>query len=676
MNRADPEGEPARPPPGDDATRGGDVLALLARVQERLQLALEISGLALWDFDVARDRIVLTKGWARMLGLPPAPIETTPADLLALVPDEDRPLIDQALRSLLADQLPSYAVEHRVRRVDGTFAWVGSQGQVAQRDAQGRPTRLIGTNRDVTDARHAAEQLRQARDAADAASRAKSDFLATISHEIRTPLNGIVGLSRLLLDEELGPRARQQAQLIDSSAQTLLALVNDVLDLSKIEAGQLQIEHITFNLHELVEEVATLYRQRAAEKSLLFRLHQASDVPRHVCADPGRIRQILGNLLGNALKFTRRGWIGLHVGLASGDAQALELVVTDTGAGIPQAMQPRLFTPFVQAESATARKFGGTGLGLSIVKQLSEAMGGSVQLRSREGKGTRFTVVVPFAAAAADHVSTWQELLPAAAPARILVAEDNTTNQVVVLGMLAKLGYTDVGLAHDGAQALAMGRDNGYDVILMDCQMPEMDGYEATRRLRAAGCQSAIVAMTANAIKGDRERCLAAGMDDYLTKPITLREFGETLAAWGARGGRSTWSTLSPAGELAAQASAAPAPALQVFNADACLERYGNDEQLLALSVHTFLRTTPAALDRLEAAAQSGQADDVRRLAHAARGSAAMVGAEQMSDLAGRLELESDTLGAAGIARAVAGLRDAFAAYAAEMRPVQAPPAH
>jgi 3-isopropylmalate/(R)-2-methylmalate dehydratase large subunit len=649
----------------------------LAIAEERLKLALAASQLALWDLDLTRGRVYLTEGWSLLLGGPPVPTETTSAALMAMVPEEDRAAIDHALRAVLTapdGASGHYSVEHRLRRPDGGMMWLRSQGEVAERDASGRALRMIGTNRDVTRERRTAQELREARDAADAANRAKSQFLATISHEIRTPLNGIVGLARLLLDEPLQPRGRQQAELIDSSAQTLLALVNDVLDFSKIEAGQLAIENITFDLHALVAEVATLYKLRATEKSLLFRLHLDAEVPRHVRGDPGRIRQILGNLLGNALKFTRRGWVGLHVGVATQDeAPMLEFVISDTGAGIPADMQPRLFTPFVQGDTAITRKYGGTGLGLSIVKQLCEAMGGSVRLRSREGRGTKFTVTLPREEAAADHISSWQELLPAAPPARILVAEDNTTNQVVVMGMLDKLGYGDVALAQNGRQALEMARGNGYDIILMDCHMPEMDGYEATRLLREAGCKAAIVAMTANAIKGDRERCLAAGMDDYLTKPIGLREFGETVAAWAARGGRSSWSTLSPTGDLApstlAAALPAPPPEPPVFDAAGCLERYGNDEQLLALSVHTFLQVTPGVLDQLEAAAQAGDAEALRRQAHTVKGSSAMVGAERLSFHAAQLETESATLAGEPLAARVAALRRHFEDYRETMRP-------
>ena len=593
----------------------------LQRSEERLHRALEGSGLALWDLDVAARTVYLSEQWSLMLGGPPKETRCTSRQLLDLVPPEDQPRVEQALEPVLRGSSPLYVVQHRVRRTDGTLLWIHSEGGVAESDAQGKPVRMVGTNRDITQAKQAEQELRIARDEADAANEAKSHFLATMSHEIRTPLNGIIGMTKLLLDENLTPEVRRHADLIDRSAHSLLALVNDILDVSKIEAGQMEIERVPFDLHELLEDLATLYRLRATEKSLLFRVRLDPSVPQHVLADPTRLRQVLVNLLGNALKFTTTGWIGLDVkATAEEAAYVLQFTVADTGIGIPADVQPQLFTRFMQADTSTSRRFGGSGLGLSIVRQLVDLMGGTVEVSSTTGKGSRFTVSVPvLAAQETPAASLWQDLAPAAQGARILIAEDNTTNQVVAFGMLRKLGYEDVSVANDGAEALQMALQERYDVILMDCQMPEMDGYEATRRLREAGCDSAIVAMTANAIKGDRERCIEAGMNDYLTKPIDLKVLRAMLARW-------VGTPPSKVGEL------------PVFDGDAMDSRFGGDLELKEVALGTFRQTTPALLAKMHAAFAGGDRKQLALLAHSAKGGGSMIAAERYAGIAALLE--------------------------------------
>ena len=593
----------------------------IQRSEERLHRALEGSGLALWDLDVRNERVYLSEQWSLMLGGPHKETRCTARELLELVPEEDRPGVRAVLDPVLRGTSSLYVVQHRVRRRDGTLLWIHSEGGVAQSDAQGRPVRMVGTNRDITQSKRAEQELRIARDAADAANSAKSHFLATMSHEIRTPLNGIIGMTKLMLDEKLSPEVRRHADLIDRSAQSLLSLVNDILDVSKIEAGQMEIERVPFDLHELVQDLATLYRLRATEKSLLFRVRLDPGVPQNVLADPTRLRQVLVNLLGNALKFTSAGWIGLDVKATQEDAAyVLQFTVADTGIGIPPEVQPQLFTRFMQADTSTSRKFGGSGLGLSIVRQLVDLMGGSVEVSSTIGKGSRFTVSIPvLAAGESPAASMWQDLAPASRTARILIAEDNTTNQVVAFGMLRKLGYEDVSVANDGAEALQMAQQERYDVILMDCQMPEMDGYEATRRLREAGCDSAIIAMTANAIKGDRERCLDVGMNDYLTKPIDLKVLRTMLARWAG-------TPTSKLGDL------------PLFDGEAMDSRFGGDLELKEVALGTFRKTTPALLQKLRAALEAGNRKQVALLAHSAKGGGSMIAAERYAGIAAVLE--------------------------------------
>jgi PAS domain S-box-containing protein len=437
----------------------------------------------------------------------------------------------------------------------------------------------IGIVRDITERKRAEAALREAVTAAQANVRLKSAFLATMSHEIRTPLNGVMGMADLLLDTELTPEQRSLANTVRTSADSLLSIINDILDFSKIEAGMLTFEHMPFKLRELVELCLNMMADRAHAKGLELTCLIDESVPVQVVGDAGRLRQVLLNLLGNAVKFTVHGKVVVRVASEGeeGESVRLRFAVTDTGIGISPEAQKCLFQPFAQADSSITRRFGGTGLGLAISRQLVELMGGAIGVESEAGKGSTFwfTVKLPQQAAAiqvapgrvepqglvGDDKKARHELHekafgapggdkacvvpPAAQPPvesrthRILLAEDNVVNQSVARLQLARLGHT-VDIVADGRAALEAAQSRPYDIVLMDCEMPEMDGFEATRRLRAweqtrraAGANTAplyIIAMTASAMSGDREACLAAGMDDYVSKPVHADELAAAIA--------------------------------------------------------------------------------------------------------------------------------------------------
>lgn len=421
-------------------------------------------------------------------------------------------------------------------------------------DSAGRVVGASMLSVDVSERKRAEAERAQLLIRAQAAvetSKLKSEFVATMSHEIRTPLNGVLGMTSLLLDTELSAPQREYAEAIRHSGTGLLTVINDILDFSKIEAGKLDFEAILFNLPELIQHVAKGFSYSAALKGLDLQAEIPPSAHPWVIGDPGRVRQVLNNLIGNAIKFTERGQVRVSLtdepGAESGGRPSFRLEVRDTGIGISPEAQGHMFVAFSQAEASMSRRFGGTGLGLSIAKKLVEKMGGQLGLESQAGVGTTFWVNLSLDAGQMPIVAAVAEPSFAAAPARassteeaplILVAEDHQINQKIAVRMLEKMGYRAHVVA-DGLEAIAALQKTRYRLVLMDCQMPHLDGLEATRRIRALpdglNHDVPILAMTANAMKGDRERCLAAGMDDYVSKPVAYRDLQMVVVRWLAR---------------------------------------------------------------------------------------------------------------------------------------------
>ena len=515
-----------------DITQMVEALESSERSEERLKLAMELSDIKVWEMDNVR-RELITVGADGTLFDKHRTYEDLAHDRWSMIDGRDRAQVKAAWERHLKEGAP-YRPEYRIARGDGQEVWVQASSRMIH-DGQGQLIRVVGALQNVTARKQVEQALLKAKEEAEAANLAKSAFLATMSHEIRTPLNGVLGMAQAMSQAELSDRQRQRLDVIRQSGEALLAILNDVLDLSKIEAGKLELEEAAFDVSEVVAAAHATFAATAQAKGVGFGLEVSRAAKGVYLGDAVRVRQILCNLVSNALKFTDRGGVKVRVGRRAG---RLTLSVSDTGIGIAPDKLALLFRKFEQADASMTRRFGGTGLGLAICRELTELMGGSITAASQLGKGATFLVELPLARSQSRPRRAEPTSAPVAAARsalRVLAAEDNSMNQLVLRTLLAQVGI-EPELVSDGRQAVEAWARGRWDLILMDVQRPEMDGPTAASIIRAredaeGRARTPIVALTANVMAHQVLEYRAAGMDDFVAKPIEAARLYEALFA-------------------------------------------------------------------------------------------------------------------------------------------------
>jgi PAS domain S-box-containing protein len=598
-----------------DVTASRDVTERLRESERRYRQLVEKAPDIIYRTDIRGHFTYVNPAASRVMGY--ADSELVGRHYLDLVRQDYRASVEALLVDQFRRRVPGTYAEFVAVTKSGQEVWIAQNVELLVEGDRVQGFQAVA--RDITERKEAEEFLVRAREAAVEASRLKSEFVANVSHELRNPLNGVIGMATLLLGTGLREDQRDYAQTIERSGRDLLEIIDDILAFSKAEAGSALAEEMDFDLRQVVEETVRPLAARAAARGVAMSTLVADEVPSAVRGDAGKLRQALSHLVGNAVKFTAAGTVVVRVELVADTPPlaTLRFEVADTGIGIAPEAHERIFLPFFQVDGSPARTYGGAGLGLAIAKRMAEALGGDIGMRSRPGEGSAFWFTARVSTSSGASMEAEPETAAARAATRVLVAEDNAVNRKVVASLLEGLGYR-VEVATNGAEAVEACRRSSYDLVLMDRQMPEMDGLRATVLIReheGTSRRTPIVALTASALAGERERCLDAGMDDYLTKPVRLQVLDATIRKW-TRGGAAAGARPSPAAHhpmRALEAQRGPAVALEVLD--------------------LFLQSTPLRLAEMRDAFLREDARALENAAHSLKGAAAQMGARGMADV-------------------------------------------
>ena len=609
----------------------------LKRNQANLAQAQQLAHLGSWELDFTRNKLKWSDEVYRIFEINPEEFSASYEAFLEGIHPDDREYVNTSYTASVESR-QSYSIEHRLLMKDGRIKYVNERGQTDY-DSEDNPLKSTGTIQDITEKKQIEQELLEAKAQAEQASRFKSEFLANMSHEIRTPLHAVLGMSHLALQTEPTTKQREYLESIETAGKSLLALVNDILDFSKIEAGKLHMEKVDFQLDGVLARVSSLLLPKAKEKGLSFLVSVGEDTPHALVGDPLRLEQVLVNLVGNALKFTERGEVVISVvAEESGEKRTrLRFSVRDTGIGLTKEQTQKLFQAFTQADGSTTRKYGGTGLGLSISRQLVTLMGGEIGVESEPGQGSEFYFTAEFGLQPPDRVrietatTVDREAMEMIRGARILLAEDNPINKRIAMDLLEGWGFEAV-WASDGKEAVRAAQGSDFDLIFMDIQMPEMDGYKATGRIRATGRNKAvpIVAMTAHAMAEERAKCLEAGMNDHVPKPFEPEELRAALVKWimpGERGAKPP--SREPATPVSGSEAVLPEKLPGIHMESALTRVEGNKELLLSLLLD-FRRDFSDMGGKIGEAVVVGDRDSALSLVHALKGMAGNISAREL----------------------------------------------